>query len=237
MLKFKHIAAKTAIASALLCAASASHANLILVQPENFNGSGLGAVNTILTIQGKNNNVVESGAVSYSAGGDVITGADTKTGASQTQTRSIGELGITSASTLRIIFNAAENDNMIDLTGLTLTIYSASGASLFTASLDHAYTNLDVLSGIGNSGFVFGLDAVEAAEAQASVFNLSDFTNARIGLSASTTSFSGGSETFFAAQSTLGGGAPPSGTVPEPASALLIGLGLAGIASIRRKRA
>lgn len=226
------------LAGVLMTAASASQASLILLKPENFSGTGLGNVNTILTIQGQNKAATETGMVSFDGKGDVITGGDTKTGNSQTQTQSIGTLGITNASSLRVVFNATENDNLIDLTGLTLTIYSSSGGSLFTASLDKAYTGLNTLSGIGNSGFVFGLDATEAAEAQKAVFSLPDYANARIGLSATATSFDAGNETFFVANTpTQEPGIPASGDVPEPASLLLVGLGLGAAALNRRKKA
>ena len=226
------------LAGVLMTAASASQASLILLKPENFSGTGLGSVNTVLTIQGANKASTESGAVSFNGTSDVITGSDTKTGNSQTQTLSLGSLGINDASSLRVVFNATENDNLIDLTGLTLNIYSTTGTTLFSASLDKAYSGLQTLSGIGNSGFVFGLNAAEAAEAQQNVFSLPNFMDARVGLSATAASFSGGNETFFVANSlTQQPGIPASGDVPEPASLLLVGAGLGAAALSRRKKA
>jgi hypothetical protein len=235
--KFTKSLMTVTLAGVLFTAASASQAGVILVQPENFSGTGLGSVNTILTIQGKNNGTVEMGAVSFNGTADVMTG-DAKTGNSQTQTRTLGSLGITDASSLRIVFNAVENDNKIDLTGLTLNIYSATGATLFTTSLNQIYSNMSTLSGTGNSGFVFGLDGGSASAAQQAVFTLPDFMNARIGLSASATSYSAGNETFFVAKSLAQGpGVPASGDVPEPGSVVLVGLGLAAAAISRRKKA
>jgi hypothetical protein len=235
--KFTKSLMTVTLAGVLFTAASASQAGVILVQPENFSGTGLGSVNTILTIQGKNNGTVEMGAVSFNGTADVMTG-DAKTGNSQTQTRTLGSLGITDASSLRIVFNAVENDNKIDLTGLTLNIYSATGATLFTTSLNQIYSNMSTLSGTGNSGFVFGLDGGSASAAQQAVFTLPDFMNARIGLSASATSYSAGNETFFVAKSLAQGpGVPASGDVPEPGSVVLVGLGLAAASISRRKKA
>src|SRR5438132_13858222 len=78
-------------------------ANLILLSPENFSGTGLGAVNTILTIQSPGDSTNEQGCVgrstagcpggSTNGAGDVIggtLGGNEMTGASQTLTRTFG---------------------------------------------------------------------------------------------------------------------------------------------------
>jgi hypothetical protein len=78
-----------------------------LVAPQNFQGSGLGSVNTILTLASPGSTSTETGAVAFSGGSDVITG-DAKTGSSQTQTRSFADLSVTSAANLRVVFNALE---------------------------------------------------------------------------------------------------------------------------------
>ena len=232
----KALAVKTLLAGIIAFSAQSSYASIVLMDKENFGGTGLGAVNTILTIQGSNGNTSETGGVRFDGREDVISG-DAKRGNSQTQTRTIGDLSITSASGLRIVFNAAEPDNTINLTGLTLDFYNAAGTSLYTANLDRAYNNLNTLSGTGNSGFVFGLDAIQAAEAQARVFSLANFNTIRIGLSATATGFAGGNETFFVAQSSMTNPGGPGNEVPEPASLALFGLGIAAAAVIRRRRA
>src|SRR5690242_764437 len=103
--------ASLAVASALGMAAVSAHANLVLLGPENFSGTGLGAVNTVLTITSPANSTTETGSVGVGPGGTQVTTGDVMTGASQTQVRSFSSLGITQASALRVVFNAVEPGN------------------------------------------------------------------------------------------------------------------------------
>jgi hypothetical protein len=223
------------LAASLTGFATAGHASLVLLGPEDFQGTGLGAVNTILTIQSPANSTTESGSVAFNGTTDVRTG-DTLNGASQTQTRTIGELGLTSATSLRVVFNALEPGNAansITLDNLVLNIFSPTGALVFTSGAFASQVFADTFTGAGNSGFVFGLDAAQAAQAQATGF-AADF---RIGLSATASNATGGFETFFVANSATG--TPPTTpptTVPEPMSLALFGAGLLGLGVARRSR-
>ena len=211
--------------------ATTAHASLVLLGAESFQGTGLGAMNTILTLQSPGNSSTETGSVSFNGTTDVRVG-DTQNGASQTLTRTIGELGLSSATSLRVVFNALEPGNAaangITLNNLVLSIFSTNGAVLFTSGAFTPVVFQDTQTGAGNSGFVFGLTAAAAAQAQAQGFGS---VNNRIGLSATATNATGGFETFFVAMSVR-----PVTAVPEPLSLALFGAGLLGLTMVKRNR-
>lgn len=217
-------------ASLLALGGTAAHAQLVLVAPIDFQGSGLGSVSTILTIASPGSSTTEAGGVSWNGSTDVKTG-NFLNGASQTLTRSFADLGVTSASSLRVVFNALEPGgllNSIDLTGLTLGVYNAAGTQVFSASIPQTYAFADTFTGAGNSGFVFGLTGASLTQL-AAVFN----SNLRVGLTASAANATGGFETFF-----VGNAATPVTPVPEPESyaMMLAGLGVMGFIALRRRR-
>jgi hypothetical protein len=216
-------------------------ASLILVGPEDFQGTGLGAVNTILTMTSPGATTSEQGCVgrstagcpggSTNAAGDVIggtLGGHELTGASQTLTRSVSSLGIDTAANLRVVFNAVEPGSAagesITLNDLVLNIYSSTGVLEFTSGPFTPHFFADTEQGVGNSGFVFRLDPAQAAAAEA-FLSPTDL----IGLHASATNATGGPETFFIARTTLV-------TFPEPASLLLFASGLACLGVWRWKK-
>lgn len=218
--------AATALSVGLPQLANPAHAALIYLENEGFSGTGLGAVTTVLTIQ---NNGSETGGVSFNGTTDVPTG-DAKTGNSQTQTRTIAEIGSPAPSAFRLVFNAVEpSGNGITLDRLVLTVYSPSGNPLFISSLARAVSFPTTATGTGNSGFVFGFDAADASNALA----IAAFANPanRIGLLASASDAAGGNETFF-----VGARSTPPVSVPEPGSLALFGAGLLGLGMMRRGR-
>jgi hypothetical protein len=229
-----------------LALAPAAHASLVLQSLIPLSGTGLGTEPTILTIQ---NSGTETGCVSFSnlgatgfsAGTGACTGssADVKTGASQTSTQllsAIGSGGI-NASNLGIVFNADQPaGGGITLTSLNVAFYDGTtGALLFqsgpvscTAAGLSGCAFTSTVNGIGGAGYLFQLDAAQqTAATTAGAF--SSQSNI-VGLSASASNASGGSETFFLAR--IAG----TSAVPEPASFVLMGAGLIGLLFAGKRR-
>jgi hypothetical protein len=212
--------------TAALGLANGAQASLIVANPTDVSGAGLGAVNTVLTIASPGSTTTETGSVGIAAGGAVVTSGDVQ---AQTSSPTIGALGITSASQLRITFNASEpGANDINLQNLVLNIFSPTGTLLFTSGAFTATNFPSTNPGVGNAGFVFRLDDAQAAAAQAAAFGAGFATN-RIGLTATATNATGGLETFFVSQSVA--------AIPEPETyaMLLSGLGLLGFIARRRR--
>ncbi len=231
--------AALALAAVAALSAAPAHAMLVLQGPQDFSGTGLGSVNTVLTLQSEGSSTTEEGAVGriMESSVDIISG-DALTGASQTQTRTIDSLDITSATDLRVVFNAVEPGNTAaqstTLIDLRLSIFSPDGQELFNSgSLTSPVTFADTFTGAGNSGFVFALDAAQAAAAQELGF-AGDFGDNLLGLYASVADATGGPETFFIASA--GGAVAPPIPEPETYALMLAGLGIVGFVAARRRR-
>jgi hypothetical protein len=224
--------------TAVLGASGTAQAALVLDSTQSFQGTGLGAVNTLLTLQSPGSSSFEQGSVAVGAGNAQVLSGDAKKGASQTQLRTLGDLGVGAASDLRIVFNAAEPGNAaangITLSNLVLTIYGTDGSALFTSGAFSPVSFTDTMTGIGRSDAVFRLDATQAAQAQSAVFAAGGFSAYRVGLAATLEDATGGPETFFVTRASTGN--PPP--VPEPSTYAMLLAGMAGIGGVvmRRRR-
>lgn len=205
----------------------AAEASLVLDSPTRTSGTGLGTVNTIITV---NDTPTESGCVAFDGTADVvgaaacpvgIAGGDEQTGESQTQTRTMDELGLTNAAQLRLVFNAnEESDGPITVDNLVLTIFAPDGTELFNSGPFAPITFPETFTGTGTAGFVFRLDEAQAAAANP----FFDPAN-RIGLAASLSETSSGNETFYVAD--FGGLlAPPVTEIPTASTLGLVFLAL-----------
>ena len=200
---------------------------IVFVEP---NHSKLVPPLAALNLQHHGNNTTESGGVRWNGSSDVAFG-DISAGPHQ-HTVAFSDIG-TSATNLQILLNINEangqNRSSLTINSLVLTAYDSSGNTVFSTDLAAGPLTLDQIRGGqgANADYAFGLDSEAAARLQAA---LAADPNLRLGLEASLSSVDGGPERFKFS------GSAGSEPVPEPATMVLLGTGLAGVAGAIRKR-
>jgi len=199
---------------------------IVFVEP---NHSKLVPPLAVLNLQHHGNKTVESGGVRWNGSSDVAFG-DISAGPHQ-HTVAFSDIG-TTATNLQIVLNINEpnggNKSTITIDSLVLTAYDSTGNTVFSTSLAAALTLDQIKGGQGaNADYAFGLDAEAAARLQAA---LATDPNLRLGLEATLSDAQGGPERFRFS------GSAGSEPIPEPATMVLLGTGLAGVAGAIRKR-
>jgi hypothetical protein len=227
MYKISYLKTFVGIAIGVCGCASGAFASLIQANPfeVSINGTGFGNVSTLITLQTANGQS-DSEAGCIGSGGSTTSCGITQVGKIKNTSSTQPVPSGASASSLRFVFNAAQPaGSSITLNLLEVSFYGANGATLFNANLPSSPIILtSTQPGMGNSGFVFILDATEAAQAQAELAATTE-----IGAGFSATGASGGPDTVFLA--TAGG---PS-TVPEPATYSVVASGLLSLVLVRRR--
>lgn len=243
--RFKRGAIATLLGASVFVASGAAFADLVAAPNVQVLGSGLGAVNTLVTASDgstPNNATTESGCVSSTGGASFnfscLNGVQGGDNQAINTTRLLSTVSSTDASDLALVVNIAETgqDVTVALSDLYLSLYSLSGALLG----NFQYTGPDLLltqgtgTGIGGSGFVFVLDADQQLLADLACPVLSN-CYAGGGFQFVNGSTNNGPETLHIIAVTNGDPQPPQ-AIPEPATLAMVGLGLLGTVAVRRKR-
>jgi PEP-CTERM motif-containing protein len=224
---FSKILLGCAVLAIIACASgSASADGIMLVSPQI---SKLVPPISALNFEHHGARRTESGGVRWDGTSDVSFG-DISAGPHQ-HTVSLTELGIGRASDLRVLLNINEANGgakmPITVDSLILTAYDGNGNSVFSASLVNGPVSLEQFKkGQGSqSDYLFGLDSEAAARLQAAI---DQTPTLRLGLTAALSNVDGGPERFSFTGT--------AGPVPEPATLVLLGTGIAGVAGAVRKR-
>ena len=210
------------------CAFSLGIDTVTLTNTQYANGTGFGNVINVLSLQQKGNATVEAGSVipTSVAVGDAKPNSKTWTSAQLTG------LGLTAAN-LGIVFNPAQpgSSDVLNLLSFSVDFYNGNGEHQGSAPLTNPKNGIVPLTtGTGTSGWLMVYNNDAGVTLIDQFFANSSWV---LGATGSLSAVSGGQDNFYLVNTTV---PPPPPAVPEPTTLLLFGLGLVGLAGIRRMR-
>jgi hypothetical protein len=210
-----------------------AQASLVSLGQASAGGQGTGATDfNLITLQ---NNGTEAGYTSYLGGTFSFSGnlQNPQGDNSKHSTPMLGDLGWTSASDVKVLFNGNEgggNNAGITINTITLSFFTAAGALVGAITNDAgALVYPTVEPGQGSAGFLIGVapsDTAELTQLQ-NLLNGAGSTG-HVGIYASLSNANGGAETFTAVGAV--------GAVPEPSTWAMMILGFAGVGFMAYRR-
>jgi hypothetical protein len=234
------------VTAAFVLSGTLCQADLIRLSDMTQFGSGLGNVNTIVTVldagSGPNANDIEGGCISLAGGAETFdclggTGVNENDNQAINNIVTAGDIDdFTNGRTIGAVVNINETgqDVSVVLTGLYLSFYDGTGALQHTA----IYNGPDLTltrgtgTGIGGSGFLFGLSPLQ----NNLVLGLGLNSTWQVGGGvqfAEGTAGAGPDTVYVVALNGAGGGDDP--VIPEPGTYALLGSGLIGLVAVKRR--